>query len=66
MTDETSDAAAYKLLERIAEKAAELFNDSDPTKTVAEWRQEMASLTGEAVFFVAARRKNPHSGGEGK
>jgi hypothetical protein len=57
MGDDTSDAAAYKLLERIGEKAAEIFGNDHPQKTIGEWRQEMAALTGEAMFFVAARRK---------
>lgn len=53
---DTSDAAAYALLERIADKANEIFTDEHPHKTIGQWRKEMAALTSEALFFVAARR----------
>jgi hypothetical protein len=51
-----SDAAAYALLERIAEKAVEpMLDSSDPHKTLHEVRSEMSTLLFEAVQFVATR-----------
>lgn len=53
---DTSDAAAYELLKRIAEKAVEPMSDeSDPNKTIGALRAEMVELLGEAVDFVARR-----------
>lgn len=52
-----SDAEAYRLLERIAEKAAEPFKTEHKTKTVGEWRGEMGDLINEALWFVVARRR---------
>jgi antitoxin component of RelBE/YafQ-DinJ toxin-antitoxin module len=53
---DTSDAAAYVLLKRIAEKAAEpMDTGSDPNKTLGECRKELTDLLFEAVQFVATR-----------
>lgn len=56
---DTSDAAAYALLERIAQKAVEpISEDSDPSKTLGECRDELLELIKEAVSFVMARNTN--------
>lgn len=56
-TDDGTDSEAFRLLERIAEKAVEpLSDDADPNKTLGECRQEMVALLMEAVDFVRARR----------
>ena len=54
---DVSDAAAYKLLEKFAEKSGELFNTDDNDKTVGEWRTEVGALMMEAMSFVANRRR---------
>lgn len=52
-----SDAAAYLLLARIADKAVEpLCDDTDPKKTLGETRKELQDLLFEAMQFVATRR----------
>jgi hypothetical protein len=56
MIQKFSNAAAYALLERIAEKAGEIFGNATPEKTIGQWRAERAELTTEALFFVARRR----------
>jgi len=53
-----TDAAAFRLLERIAEKSVEPFVETDRAeKTVGQWRREVSALLNEAVWFVAARRR---------
>lgn len=55
---DTSDAAAYALLARIAASAAEpLSDDADPSKTLGECRRELTALLFEAVQFVATRNQ---------
>jgi hypothetical protein len=47
---DTSDAAAYALLERIAQKSVEpMSDDTDPNKTLGEFREELADLLFEAI-----------------
>lgn len=54
---DTSDEAAYALLEKIAEKAVEPMNDdADLNKTLGQVRKEMTALLIEAVDFVISRR----------
>ena len=56
--DATSDAAAYRLLKRIAEKAVEPMNEgTDPNKTVGQHRREITALLMEAVDFVMTRNR---------
>ena len=53
---DTSDAAAYALLERIARKAVEpMSDDADPNKTLGAIRTELLQVIVEAVDFVRAR-----------
>ena len=55
-SENTSDAAAYALLERIAHKAVEpLSDDADPNKTMGQCRAELLELIREAINFVMAR-----------
>ena len=56
---DTSDAAAYALLKRIAEKSLEPMSDgADPDKTLDECRSEFLDLIFEAALFVATRNFN--------
>lgn len=56
---DTSDAAAYMLLERIAQKAVEPMNENaDPNKTLGECRRELLELLHEAVDFVMSRNRH--------
>lgn len=53
---DTSDAAAYALLVKIAEKAVEpMSSEGDPNKTLGECRKELTDLLFQAVQFVATR-----------
>jgi hypothetical protein len=53
---DTSDAAAYALLVKIAEKSVEpMNNESNPDKTLGECRKELTDLLFQAVQFVATR-----------
>lgn len=55
---DTSDAAAYELLARIATSATEPLSDAaDPSKTLGECRRELHALLFEAVQFVATRNQ---------
>ena len=61
MDDETidlTDQAARRLLMAIGEKAAAPFGIENPEKTLGEWRNEMAKLATEAMFWTAAWRSN--------
>lgn len=55
---DVTDEAARKLLEKIGEKAAEIFGTDNPEKTIGQWRHEMAELATEAMWFTAARRRS--------
>lgn len=62
MEKDLSDAAAYRLLERIAEKSTEPFrDDADPHKTLGQCREEAMALILEAIEFVRDRRTQSHS-----
>ncbi len=56
---DTSDAAAYALLEKIAKKAVEPMSDNaDMNKTLGQCRDELLGLIQEAVSFVMSRNAN--------
>lgn len=61
MSDESmdlTDEGARRLLMAIGEKAMEPYGVEHPTKTLGAWRHEMAALTTQAMFWVAAWRSN--------
>lgn len=53
---------AFKMLERIADKAAEplICDGENAGKTVGAWRHEMAELITEAMWYVAIQRRANH------